>query len=84
MRSLPFGNHKQNVQDGSDERWTEADGVAHWHHVDAAGLKTAPNPFDMRELAARLEPWREPGAACVPQDVSNVAYFRKKLRPTDP
>jgi len=84
MRSLPFGNHKQNIQDGGDERWTEADGVAHWHHVDAAGLKTAPNPFDMRELAARLAPWREPGAVCVPQDVSNVAYFRRKLRPTDP
>jgi glycosyltransferase involved in cell wall biosynthesis len=79
MRTLPFGSHT----DRTPGRWTYQDGRDYYYIVRNTVPKRlrAANPYDLTRLAATLEPWRDPGAIKVPQQIPDLAYWRTDLNP---
>lgn len=80
MRTKPFGEHATAVQG----RWSKAE-LDRYYLLGLQNKRIkAGNPYEMATLAAQLEPWRAPDAERVGQELSDVAYWRRRMRAETP
>lgn len=79
MRTRPFGSHTERVPG----RWTAQDCKDYYNIVKFTSPTRirAGNPYDLRLLSQQLEPWRQLDAVRVPQDLSDLAYWREVVTP---
>jgi len=79
MRTLPYGSYAEKIPG----RWTYQDGRDYYHIVkNTIPMRVrAGNPYDLNRLATALGPWRFAETEKIPQEISDVAYWRHDLNP---
>lgn len=80
MRTLPFGSLYEKIEG----KWTLEDGNRYNTIIQQRGDKSANNPYEMRELARDLDPWRLEDTVRVPRELSDDEYWHRKILPETP
>lgn len=88
-KTMPYGNLNKSVEG----RWSLTGEGMRYNGLRVAEIGAAEdkrkaarakNNYDLRELAAALEPWREPDACPVSRDVDDLAYWGREIWPESP
>ncbi|MDZ4262015.1 MAG: glycosyltransferase family A protein [Pseudomonadota bacterium] len=79
--TLPYGS----INERLENRWCWVDGLSYVTRrraeIDFGGLPRAKNNYDIEDLAARMEEWRDNPEARITRDVSDEEYWKKEVWP---